>query len=77
MAKEKRGGRLKGRAVVDGRKQRMFIKKEDVTSPTVKLESLVLSLLIDAKENKDVATADVVCASLIVDIKDHVIVKLM
>ena len=74
MVKKKRDGRLKGRAVVDGRKQRLYIKKEDVASPTVKLESLILSLLIDAHENRDVATADAVGAYLIADMKDHVIV---
>ena len=77
MVKEKRDGRLKGRAVADGRKQMAYIKKEDVASSTVKLESLVLSLLIDIQENMDVATADVVGAYLIADMDDHVIVKLM
>ena len=76
MLKEKQDGRLKSRAVADGRKQRMYIKKEDVASPTVKLESLILSLLIDAHENRDVATVDVVGAYLIAGMKDHVIVKL-
>ena len=76
MVKEKRDGRLKGRAVADGRKQRLYIKKEDVASPTVKLESLILSLLIDARENRDVATADIVGAYLIAEMKDHVIIKL-
>ena len=76
MVKEKRDKRLKGRAVADGIKQRLYIKKEDVASPTVKLESLILSLLIDAYENRDVATADVVGSYLIADMKDHVIVKL-
>ena len=60
MLKEKRDGRLKSRAVADGRKQRLYIKKEDVASPTVKLESLILSLLINTHENRDVVTADVV-----------------
>ena len=47
-----------------------------MASPTVKLESLILSLLIDAHENRDVATAYVVGAYLIADKKDHMIVKL-
>ena len=77
MVKEKWNGRLKGREVIDGRKQRMYIRKEDVASPTVKLESLVLSLLVDAQENRDVTTAEVVGAYLIADMKDHVIMKIM
>lgn len=48
MVKGKWDGRLKGRVVADVRKQRMYIKKEGVVSPTVKLESLVILLLIDA-----------------------------
>lgn len=76
MVTEKRDGRLNGRAVIDGRKQRRYIRKEDVASPTVELESLVLSLLIDAQENRDVATANLAGVYLLADTKDHVIVKL-
>ena len=76
MVNEKRDGRLKGIAVADGRKQRLYIKNEDVASPTVELESLISSLLIDNHENRDVSTADVVDVYLIADMKDHVIAKL-
>ena len=37
MVKEKRDGKLKGRAVTDGSTRRKYIKKEDMASPTVKL----------------------------------------
>ena len=77
MVKEKRDGRLNGRAVADRKKQRRYIRKEDVSSPTVKLESLVLSLLIDAQETLDVTTADVVGAYLIANMKDHVIMNIV
>ena len=43
--KKKRCGKIKGRACAEERKQRVFIKKEDVTSPTVQLEAFILSLL--------------------------------
>lgn len=33
-------------------------------------------ILIDAQENRDISTADVIDAYLIADIKDHVLVKL-
>ena len=67
MIKEKRNGKIKGRACADGRKQRRYIAKEDVRSPTIQLESLILSIAIDAHERRDVATADVVRAFLLAD----------
>ena len=76
MIKEKRDGRVKARACADGRKQRKYISKEEVSSPTMQLESLILSLIIDAKEGRDVATADVVGAYLLANMKDYVLVKL-
>ena len=57
--KEKRDGSIKGRACADGRKQREFIPKEEATSPTPKLESILLTCVIDAMENRDVATMDI------------------
>jgi hypothetical protein len=77
MVKEKRCGKIKGRACADGRKQRKYISKEDVTSPTVQLESLMLSLLIDAQEGRDVATADATGAFLLADMEDMVVVKII
>ena len=68
MIKEKRDGRIKGRACADGRKQQKYRTKEEVRSPTVHLESLMLSLLLDAREDRDVATAEVVGAFLLADI---------
>ena len=67
---------MKRRAVTDGSKQRIYMTNENATSPTVRLESLILSLLIDSKEHRDVATADVVGAYMIADMNDHVIVRL-
>ena len=76
MVQEKRSGKIKGRAVADGRKQRHYISKEDAASPTVQLESLMLSLIVDAHEGRDVATADVVGAYLLADMDDYVLVKI-
>ena len=45
--KKKRCSKIKGRVYADGRKQRAYIKKEDVTSPKIQLEAFILSLLID------------------------------
>ena len=38
----------------------MYIPPEDTTSPTVSMESLFLSCLIDAVEKRSVATCDIV-----------------
>ena len=77
VIKEKRTGALKGRACADGRPQRAYIPKEDATSPAVSLESLILSLMIDSYEGRDVATADVAGAFLKGDMPDFVLIKLV
>ena len=51
---EKRCGKVKGRMVFDGRKTREWITKEDSASPTATLEGILLTLTIDAHENRDV-----------------------
>ena len=76
IIKEKRCGKIKGRVVADGRKQKMYVSKEESSSPTIQLESLMMFLMIDAKENRDVATADIVGAYLLAEMQDKVIVKL-
>ena len=62
VIKEKRSGVLKGRSCVDGRPQRAYISKEEAASPTTALKSMLITLLIDACEERDVATADFVGA---------------
>ena len=74
--KEKRDGRIKARACVDGRKQIMFIVDDDPSSPTVALEALLLTCIADALEGRDVAVADVEGAFLEVDIDEEVIIEL-
>ena len=77
MIKEKMDGKVKARSCADGIKQRTYTSKEEVSSPTMQPESLILSLIIDAKEGKDVATADVVGAYVLANMKDYVLVKLI
>ncbi len=55
---EKRDGRIKARAVADGKTQKRY-SEEETYSPTVKLESIMLSSLIDAYEQRDVVTIDI------------------
>jgi hypothetical protein len=76
LIKEKRSGKLKGSTCADGRSQRAHYTKEETTSPTVSTDALMLSLMIDAKEGRDVATADVEGAYLHADMEDFVILKL-
>jgi hypothetical protein len=45
--KEKRCGKIKGRGCADGCKQREYLSKEDTSSPTVAIESVFLSCVID------------------------------
>ena len=56
---QKRDGRYKGRMVYNGKPTREWLSREDSASPTAMLESIMLTLAIDAKEHRDVMTADV------------------
>jgi hypothetical protein len=57
--KQNRDGKIKGRTVAGGNKQRDYISKEDVSSPTIAMEAVFLSCIIDAKEGRDVAVVDI------------------
>ena len=48
--KQKRCGRIKARGCADGRKQKLSKTKEESSSPTIYIESLFLSCIIDALE---------------------------
>jgi len=77
--KEKRDGKIKGRTVAGGNKQRDYISKEDASSPTVAVESVMLSSIIDAEEGRDVATIDIPNAFIqtkVEDEKDQCVIKL-
>ena len=56
---KKRNGKIKGRGCVDGRKQRVYVSKEDVSAPTISMEALLLTCLIDAVKKQDIATVDI------------------
>ena len=57
--KEKRDGMIKGGTIAGGNKQHDYISKEDASSPTVTVESVLLSSIIDAEEDRDVITIDI------------------
>jgi hypothetical protein len=48
-----------GLGCADGRKQRVYKTKEETSTPTVAVEALMLSSIIDAKERRYVVTADI------------------
>jgi hypothetical protein len=57
--KPKRDGKIKGRTMVGGDNQRGYISKEDASYLTVATESVLLSCIIDAEEERDVEVVDI------------------
>lgn len=86
VIKEKRCGKIKGQTVANGSQQKGLYPKSASASPTVSLDTLLLSLLavsldapllsllVDAKENRHVACADIAGAYLNADMDDKVLV---
>ena len=68
--KKKRCGCIKGQGCVDGCKQRIYKTKEETSAPTVSIESLFLSCVIDAKEGRKVMTCDIPGAFMQTDIDE-------
>ena len=59
LTKMKASGECKTRTVADGSQQRGTVSDEDKASPTVSLEAILLTSVIEAKEHRDVATLDI------------------
>jgi hypothetical protein len=59
----------------NGQKQRLCKTKAETSSPTVSIESLALSCLIDAMENQDVGTWDIPAAFMQAEIDEEVHIK--
>ncbi len=55
FVKKKHMGQIKVRKVAGGNKQRDSISKENASSLTVAMESVLLTCLVDAQENRDIA----------------------
>lgn len=70
--KEKRCGRIKGRGCADGRKQRLYKTKAETSSPTLSVEALFLTCMIDAMEERNVATVDIPGAFMQADIDEEI-----
>jgi hypothetical protein len=65
--KRKRCGKIKARGCADGRPQREYISKDESSSPTVSIYALMTSCLMDAIEERKVATCDIPGAFLQAD----------
>ena len=69
--KLKRDGKIKGRTVAGGNKQRDYISKEDASSPTVATESVLLTCIVDAEEERDVTVVDIPNAFVQTEVEDE------
>ena len=56
---EKRDGTVKGRTCANGSTQREYTEREEAASPTVMTESIIITGVIDAKQRRDILTADI------------------
>jgi hypothetical protein len=59
LLRQKKNGEVKARSCANGNPQREHIAKEEAAAPTVALESVFLTLTIDAKENREVVTNNI------------------
>ena len=69
--KEKKDGAIKGRAMNGVNKQRDYISKEYLSSPTVLLEAVLLSCIIDAEEDSSVAVINIPNAFINTQVEDE------
>ena len=74
--KEKRLGKIKGRGCADGQKQRFYKGKDQTSSPTVFIESLFLSSMIDGHEHRKVMTLDIPGAFMQTNIDETIHIRL-
>ena len=66
LIKQKKSGESKGRCCTDGQRQQDYISKEDSASPIASTESVILTRVMEAKEE---------CKVIILDIP-HVFIQL-
>jgi hypothetical protein len=62
--------------VADGRPQKALYTKDETSSPTVLTDDFMMSVMIDACEDRDVAMADVAGAYLHAFLEDFTLLKL-
>jgi hypothetical protein len=59
-----------------GRQQRIYSHKEDARSPTVMIESVIITSVIDAFEESDIVTVDIPGAFLQAEMDEIVYVRM-
>jgi hypothetical protein len=74
--KEKRGGKIKGRACADGQNQTETAVPGAATSSTVALESVLITATIDAYDKRHVAVFDVPGAFMSANMDEEVIMEI-
>jgi hypothetical protein len=62
---EKRNGTINGRMVYNGRPTRLWPSRENSSSPTAALESIMLTGVIDAHEESNVMMCDILNAFIL------------
>ena len=75
----KRTGETKARVVAGGNLQRGHVTKEESSSPTVSTESVLLTSIVDALEEQDIAISDIPNAFIqtqVQDAKDRIIIRI-
>ncbi len=71
FVERKQDGVLKARQVTGGNKQRGYIMKKDVRSLTVSSVAVMLTCVVDANENREVAIVDIPNAFVQTVVKDE------
>ena len=72
LIEQKEEKQAKGRLVYNGKPTREWLSREDTSSPTVSQEGLHITLAIDAKEGRDVMSADIPNAFIQTRMRDKV-----
>jgi hypothetical protein len=71
FVEEKQDGKIKARKVVGGNNQQDYITKEDDSSPTVSAEAVMLTCMIDALKDQDIAIIKIPNAFFQTVVKDE------
>jgi len=70
--KEKRDSTIKARGCAAGGSQWYYTTKEEVSSPTISIEALMILCAIDAKEGRHIVITDIPGAFLHIDMEETV-----
>ena len=74
--KRKRSGKVKARGCADGRPQHAYIPQEDARAPTVSMEAVFMTAVIDAMENRTVVVVDIPGAFMQADMDPGVYMRI-